>query len=297
MRIQSAVFVIAMIPVVAAAQQVLPGVGPPVDPDTRFEVASIRAIDDNSGQVLMRMTPARFESSLPAGALLRRALQKPDYQIVGAPGWMDTERYSITAKPPEGVPPTAFSVLLTNLLKDRFQLATHLETRELPIFNLVFARADGRLGPDLKATSAECQATIAERLAAAKGGGLPALPSFPGPNDPLPCGFLRSPPGLVAGSGRTMAQIVPILSDLARRRVIDKTGLTGMYDFTLTFAAETAGSAVPGGLLPGAPPPTVDPDAPSFVAALQEQLGLKLEAARGPVEVVVIDRFEKPTLD
>ena len=72
---------------------------------------------------------------------------------------MDTERYSITAKAPEGVPQAAISVMLANLLKDRFQLATHLETREQPIFNLVMARADGRLGPDLKATSAECQAT------------------------------------------------------------------------------------------------------------------------------------------
>src|SRR5688572_7464641 len=292
MRVQSAaVFVIAMVPVIAAAQQVLPSVGPPVDPNTRFEVASIRAIDDGSGQVLMRMTPGRFESSLPVGALLRRALQKPDYQIVGAPGWMDTQRYSIAAKPPEGVPPTAISVLLAKLLKDRFQLATHLETRELPIFNLVIARTDGRIGPDLKATSAECQATIAARLAAEKAaagrGGPPPLPSLPGPNDPLPCGFLRSPPGLVAATGRTMAQIVPILSDLARRRVIDKTGLTGLYDFALKFAAETAGSAVPGGLPPGAPPPASDPDAPSFFTALEEQLGLKLENARGPVEVEI----------
>ena len=75
---------------------------------------------------------------------LRQALQKPDYRIVGAPGWIDTERYAITAKKPEGLPPAAQSVMLLNLLKDRFQLRMHLETRELPIFNLVMARADGR---------------------------------------------------------------------------------------------------------------------------------------------------------
>jgi uncharacterized protein (TIGR03435 family) len=303
MRVQSAaVFAIAMLPVMTAGQQFLPNLGPPVDPDTRFEVVAIKAVDQGSGGFLMRMTPGRFDSTVPVGTLLRQALQKPDYQIVGAPGWMDTERYSIAAKAPEGAPPAAISVMLVNLLKDRFQLATHLETREQPIFNLVFARADGRLGPDLKATSGECQAVIAERVAAAKAaagrGGPPPLPSMPGPNDPLPCGFGRLTPGFVAVSGRTLAQFVATLSDLARRPVIDKTGLTGLYDFALKFAPETAGSAGPFGLLPpGAPPTAIDPDAPNLFTAVQEQLGLKLESARGPVEVAVIDRFEKPTLD
>ena len=304
MRVQSAAVVaIAMVPVIAAGQQFLPNVGPPVDPDTRFEVVAIKAFDQGSGGILMRMTPGRFDSTVPVGTLLRQALQKPDYQIVGAPGWIDTERYSIAAKVPEGVPPAATSVMLVNLLKDRFHLATHLETREQPIFNLVFARADGRLGPDLKATSAECQATLAERIAVAKAavagrGGPPPLPqSFPGPNEPLPCGFGRLTPGFVAVSGRTISQFVTTLSDLARRPVIDKTGLTGMYDFALKFAPETAGIAGPIGLLPVAPPPAVDPDAPNLYTAVQEQLGLKLESARGPVEVVVIDKFEKPTLD
>jgi len=304
MRLQSAaVFVIAMVPVMAA-QQFLPNFGPPVDLNTRFEVVAIKAFKDTGGQVLMRMTPGRFESSVPVGVLLRQALQKPDYQIVGAPGWMDTERYSITAKPPEGVPPTAISVLLLNLLKDQFQLATHLETREQAIFHLVRARTDGRLGPDLKATSVECQTTIAERLAAAKaatgrGGPPPPLPALPGPNDPLPCGFVRIPPGLVAGSGRTIAELASgTLSDLTGRPVIDKTGLTGLYDFTLKYSPELGRVAGPPGLLsPGAPALAIDPDAPSLSVALQEQLGLKLESARGPVEVVVIDRFEKPTLD
>jgi len=303
MRVQSAaVFAIAIVPVMAAAQQFLPNVGPPVDPNTRFEVAAIKAFDQGSGQFLMRMTPGRFDSTVPIAILLRQALQKPDYQIVGAPGWMDTERYSIAAKAPESVPPAAMSVMLLNLLKDRFQLATHLETREQPIFNLVLARADGRLGHDLKATSAECQAIMAERIAAATAatgrGGPPPLPSMPGPNDPLPCGFGRLIPGSVAVSGRTLAQFVSVLSDLARRPVIDKTGLTGMYDFALKFAPETAGTPGPFALMPGGPTvPPIDPDAPSFVTAVQEQLGLKLENARGPVEVVVIDTFEKPTLD
>jgi len=300
---RAAVFAIVMVPVMAGAQQFLPNFGPPVDPTTRFEVAAIKAFDEASGQVLMRMMPGRFEASVPVGLLLRQALQKPDYQIVGAPAWVDSQRYSITAKPPEGVPPSAMSVMLANLLKDRFQLATHLETREQPIFNLVTVRADGRLGPGLKATSAECQTTIAERIAAATAaagrGAPPPLPPLPGPNDPVPCGFVRIPPGLVAGSGRTLAELARgTLSDLTGRPVIDKTGLTGLYDFTLKYSPELGRTAGPLGLLsPGALPAVIDPDAPSLFTAVQEQLGLKLESARGPVEVVVIDRLEKPTLD
>ena len=305
MRIHKAVvLLIALAPVMAVAQQFLPSPsGDPVDPNTRFEVVAIRPADNGSGMML-RMTPGGFEATgVPIGVLLRQALQKPDYEIVGAPGWINSDRYSIRAKPPEGLPLSALTVMLVNLLKDRFQLATHLETRELPIFHLVIARADARLGPELKATPAECQATIAERLAAAKaaaagraGGPLPPLPSLPGPNDPLPCGFARITPGIAAGSGRTIAQIVPTIADLVGRPVIDKTGLTGLYDFSIKYAPDGryAGAFVPP---PGASTPPVDPDAPGFTTALQEQLGLKLESTRGPVEVLVIDKFEKPTLD
>jgi uncharacterized protein (TIGR03435 family) len=193
-------------------------------------------------------------------------------------------------------------VMLLNLLKDRFRFATHIETRDLPIFHLVTARSDGRLGSDIKATSSECQATIAERnaaaLAATGRGGPPPFPPLGDPNGPPPCGFVRQSTGLLAASGRTIAELVPTLADWMGRPVIDKTGLTGMYDFRLKFAPDSARS--PGILRllsPGPQTPAVDPEAPSLVAAVQEQLGLKLESARGPVQVVVIDRFERPTLD
>jgi len=288
MRTQNAaVFLFAMVPVMAAAQQFLAAPqGAPVDPNTRFEVVAIRPIEDASSPMLIRMTPGGLDSAVPAGLLLRQVLQKPDYQMVGAPGWINTERYSIRAKPPAGAPPNAMSVMMLNLLKDRFQLATHLETREQPIFYLVMARSDGRLGPNLKHTSAECQAVIADRQAAAK------LPDF---NEP--CGSGRSSPGLFAFSASPIARLVPALSDLTGRPVIDRTGLTGLYDVTLKFAFEGRMPGIMGPLGSPGPAPPVDPDAPSLSAALQEQLGLKLEAARGPVEVVVIDKFEKPTLD
>ena len=285
---RAAVFVIAALPVVAAAQQFL-AAPPGVDPNARFEVVAIKPIEDASRPMLIRMTPGALDSAVPVGVLLRQALQKPDYQMVGAPGWINTDRYSIRATVPKGVPPAAMSVMMLNLLKDRFQLATHIETREQPIFHLVVARSDGRLGPDLKPTSADCQATIAERQAAEKRGGPPPLPDRDG------CGSGRTGPGLLTRRGGRIAQLVSPLSDLTGRPVIDRTGLTGLYDFTLEFAYEGRMPGLMGAL--GAPPAPVDPDAPSLSAALQEQLGLKLEAARSPVEVVVIDRFEKPTVD
>ncbi|MGH9239999.1 MAG: TIGR03435 family protein [Vicinamibacterales bacterium] len=294
------ILAIVVAPVLAAAQQLLPpppGAG--VDRNSRFEVASVRPVDDASGQIFMRMTPeSGLEATMHVGMLLRQALQKPDYQIVGAPGWIDTERYSIRARAPGGAPAAAVMVMLANLLRDRFQLATHLETRELPIFHLIIARSDGRLGPDFKPTPAECQATIAERQAAARRGD-PPPPLPPSLFDPKarPCGLSRVDSGVAVGIGRTVAQISSTLSDLVGRTVIDKTGLTGLYDFTLKYAPEPGRYAGPTGPPPGAPPPPIDPNVSSISVALQEQLGLKLDGARGPVEVLVIDRIERPSPD
>ncbi len=299
--VAAAVGMAALMPATVVAQlPFLPQQGPPADPNIRFDVASVKAADTSSGGMMMRMMPASFEAAgVPLRLLLRQALQKPDYQIIGAPGWVDTERYTVAAKAPSGTPQNAMPVMMVNLLKDRFQMTTHTETREMPIFNLVVARGDRRLGPSLKESSAECQATIAAR---AGGAGAPTVPAAPGgppvfdPNGPIACGVMRTGPGMLGAGGRAIAQLVQMLSNSTGRPVVDKTGLTGAYDFSLRFAPE------PGSFGPlGAPPPGVlpapDPDAPNLYTAVQEQLGLKMESARGPVEVVVIDRLEKPTVD
>src|SRR5687768_13747041 len=124
-RQNAAAFVVAMVPVMVAAQQFAPAPGAPVDPSTRYEVVAIKPIQDASTPMRIMTTPSGLESAVPVGILLRQALQKPDYQMVGAPGWINTERYSIRAKPPAGAPPNAMSVMVLNMLKDRFQLATH----------------------------------------------------------------------------------------------------------------------------------------------------------------------------
>jgi uncharacterized protein (TIGR03435 family) len=290
-------------------QQVVPPSGTRIDPQLRFEVTSVKPVAGTSG-TFGRFLPIRprFEyTDLPIGWFLRTALDKPDYRMIGAPGWVDTDRYTIMAKAPDGTPPAALATLMLNLLKDRFQLATHLETRELPIFNLVMARTDRQLGPAIKASPDDCAKTIAEReaalqAAAAGRGAPPPMPPLGDINAPPQCGFGRLLTGNVAVSGRTIAQFVTTLSEWMGRPVVDKTGLTGLYDFTLKFAPEGVRAAGPLGptltLLQGqGQSPPADPNAPSLSAALEEQLGLKLESARGRVEVVVIDRLERPTPD
>ena len=147
-------------PALLSAQFLATPPGPPVDPNAQFEAASVKAFDNSaSGPVRLMMMPGRLEANgVPLRLLLRQALRVQDYQIVGAPDWVNTERYTVVAKMPDGAPPNASPVMLTNLFKDRFKLVTHAETREMPIFNLVLARPDGKLGAASSRRLAECQA-------------------------------------------------------------------------------------------------------------------------------------------
>jgi uncharacterized protein (TIGR03435 family) len=154
-------------------------------------------------------------------------------------------------------------------------------------------RADGRLGPQLRQSAVDCDALIAARRA-----GSP--PPARQPNEPPPCGAMRGPGSVLAG-GFPMPQFATMLTNILAvgsgpaaegRLVIDKTGLAGRFAFTLTWTPEQMPTAAPP---PGVPP--IDPNGPSFFTALQEQLGLKLASAKGPVDVVVIDSVERPTPD
>jgi uncharacterized protein (TIGR03435 family) len=109
---------------------------------------------------------------------------------------------------------------------------------------------------------------------------------------------MTTTPGLSMGSGQSLAVLVPLLTNAAGRPVVDKTGLTGLYDFTLRWAFDPGqGSGPLAGPGPGVPVAASDPDAPTLFTALQEQLGLKLDSQRMAMDVVVIDRIERPTVD
>ena len=277
--IEAAAFAAGQLPAVAAG-------GPSIDPETRFEVVSIKRFDAPGGATPRSGTRGtRYDFfGLPLRWLVAQAFRAPlsGERLVGLPEWIDTERYAIAGTIPDGVPGSALPVLMTNLLKDRFRMVAHTETREMPVYNLVLARSDKRLGPSLKETSAECRAAMEASLAAPQRGASPPKVSGACPPPGLNIGFLSQ-------GGIDMAILTQDLINMVGRPVIDRTGLTGRYDFTLKW------TPAPGTGGPSGPP--VDSDAPSIFTAVQEQLGLKLEAGRGPVEVVVIDRLEKPELD
>jgi uncharacterized protein (TIGR03435 family) len=233
------------------------------------------------------------------------------FQISG-PGWLDSERYDIVAKVPRGATKAEFMVMLQNLLAERFKLTLHREKKDLPMYALVV----GKNGPKLK-----------ESVDDPKAGGA-AVDGPPLPPGKLPMGkdgFPVLPPGVggrggtsmvlmngnarMTANGQTMAGLAEMLSNQLDLPVVDMTGLTGKYDYTLYFAPEgLAGMRLPGGLPPPPPPgeagggmPAANaPDAqsnPNLFTALQEQLGLKLEQRKGPVDLLVIDHLEKAPIE
>jgi uncharacterized protein (TIGR03435 family) len=272
----------------AAGQLSNPLIGSAIDPESRFEVVSIK-LSDASAQLRLGMTPGRIDL-VGAPVQVVAAMVLPLRRVFGWPDGIDTERYTISAKMPDGAPQAALQVAIRNLLKDRFKLVTHQETRELPIYNLVLARSDGRLGPALKESSAECQAAVREYGQAVRQG----APTQAPPAAVARCISSQPGIGMFSMNGTSLGALVNLLPQFVERQVIDRTGLTGIYDLTLKWTPE----AIPSLLgLPQPPLPPADPDVPNIFTAVQEQLGLKLEAGRGPVEVVVIDRLEKPTVD
>jgi bla regulator protein blaR1 len=175
---------------------------------------------------------------------------------------------------------------LRALLADRFKLAAHRETREMEVYALVLARPGGQPGPALKPSTTDCSP---EAVTARRGGPPPAAP---GRDAPVFCG-LRGTVGKIQLGGFPLSTFANSLQGLAGRMVVDRTGLTGNWDGELTFAQERSNAPLP----PGVELPPVDPNAPNLFTALQEQLGLKLEATKAPVEVLAIDSVQQPTPD
>lgn len=198
------------------------------------------------------------------------------YQLMGGPPWADSDRFDIVATAGTNAPLEETNLMLRALLAERFKLMVHDEEREMPIYALVRSRADGQLGPAMKRSTADCGPTGRGR----------------GPGPTAGCSAWLGP-GSMALAGQPIAQLVRALGMFFEQPVVDQTGLEGNYDVNLSYSPEGGrGLAAPP---PGTPLPPPDPDKPSLFAALQEQLGLKLESRRGPVRVVVIDSASPPT--
>jgi uncharacterized protein (TIGR03435 family) len=245
------------------------------------------------------MPPGRFTATnIPLRVLITNAYQLSFFQVVGGPDWAGTDRFDIVAKAPDGAPPEQTRAMVRTLLEDRFKLVVHMETRDTPIYALVRARTDG-LGPNLKASAMDCGPIRAQRAAAtadaarARGGRI-AVPPPPGPTEQVVCQMRvsgRGGPTLnYRGGNITMPALANALRPYVGREVVDRTGLTGEFDFDLQFSAPPTTAQTDAGI-PVAP---LD-DAASIFTALEEQLGLKLESTRGPVELMVIDSAERPT--
>jgi len=257
-----------------------------------YEVASIKPNKSGDNMVRMMLKPDGFTAT--GGTLqmlIQTAYEVQDFQIAGAPGWLNSERYDVEAKMDAS---TAGDVgklareqgllerqlMIQALLADRFKLTLHRETKELPVYALVIAKN----GP---------------RLHEGKPGD--TYPNgFNGPDGKLGAGmmFMSGRGGPVTAQGVPLANLVRLLSRQLGRTVLDETGLMGNYDFTLQWTPDESQGPMfkgaEGGPAPASAPPP-DSSGPSIFTALQEQLGLKLESRKGPVEILVIDHAEKPS--
>lgn len=258
-----------------------------------FEVASIKPNHSPEDRIAIRFMPGSFMANgATVKQLISNAYNVRDFQFSGGPSWIGADKYDIDAKEPDGLadelaklPPDQrrekMGLLIQSLLADRFGLKVTHATKELPVYALVVAKN----GPKIQASK---------------------------PGDTYPNG-MKTPDGRVLGHGGMMGmepgqltgQGIPIqflaqaLAQRVGRTVLDQTGLKGNYDFSLKWTPEQGGPGMMGGPPGGgpapdsAPPP--DPSGPSIFTAVQEQLGLKLEPSKGPVEILIIDHIEKPS--
>ncbi len=273
---------------------------PPSTDKPKFEVASVRPNTSNDGKVMLGIQPGgRFNAvNVPLWDLIRQAYNLQRTQIVGGPDWLETARFDIIAKAEgdipragPGSPPGPLNFMMQDLLEDRFKLKAHRETRELPIYALMLARADQKLGAGLRSSTADCEAFRGR----GRGGPGPDGPprGMLAPGERPTCGMMIGPGQVVAG-GIPISQLTQMLSMFTQRIVVDRTGLKGNFDIDLTFTPDRMPQGPPP---PGVQLPPIDPNGPSVFTAIQEQLGLKLESERGPVDVLVIDHVERPTPD
>ena len=252
-------------------------------PRAEFDVVSIKRSAPDAVGGSMRTLPdgTSIMANVRVQQFITGAAPVPVREVIGLPEWATTERYDVTAKPPAGSTPQQRSEMWRTFFAERMRLVAHVEERERDTFALVLARSDGRLGPQLKPSTLDCSP---------KPPGTPPAPPPPPPaseSDYLNfCGG-RFGNGTIVSGSTTMDSLVLSFSGLAGRQVFNRTGLKGNYALTLKHSPpRTPGTS------PDAPLPD---DAPDFFTALQEQLGLKLQAEKSLVPVFVIDRIERPT--
>jgi uncharacterized protein (TIGR03435 family) len=242
-----------------------------------FDVVSIRLSTSESagGTIGIRPGGRWFVTNVPVRAIISSAWGVPTDRVLNAPDWTTVERYMMEAVSPVPEPSQEqIRQMVRELLRDRFKLIAHTEKRDLPVYLLTVLRPDGQLGPRMRRSEIDCLDPEARKKAAAAIAAAAA-------DGRIACG-LRFEEGRYLGGGSASSVFEPLLTSATGRPVLDRTGLQGRYDFELRWAATLGGDAPPG-------------DAVSIFTAVQEQLGLKLDSAAAPLDVVVIDRIERPS--
>lgn len=249
-------------------------------PAPAFEVASIKrsAPDSEASGFAFQPGGRWMMRRLPVSVLIHQAYPTEARELVGAPEWVESDVYDVTAKASGNPTRDEMRLMMRTLLAQRFKLAVRLEKREQPVWALVVARQDGRTLPGLKRSTIDCDAVSAAR----REGRTADIP--PPVNGIAPCTFNGSwgPDGMILKfGGLPLSWFGQSVGPIDGRAVIDKTGLTGGFEFTITYDPE----------------PTPGDDNRSLFTAVQEQLGLRLASERAPLETLVIDHIERPTPD
>jgi uncharacterized protein (TIGR03435 family) len=243
----------------------------------QFDVVSIKPhkSEMGTGSGIQTLPDGTFMmTNQPIDSIILYASPVPVREVSGLPNWAKADLYDIIAKPPAGSTREQRAEMMRNMFIERMKMVGHLEEQERTTFALIVARKDGRLGPGLTPSTLDC-----------------ARPPSAGDSQIPPdrreaqnrCG-LSMGPGTIVSGGITIDRLVHSFGSLAGGLVNDRTGLDGWYTVTLRYA--------PPGLRADAAPPD---DAPQFVTALQEQLGLKLQPEKTRVPIFVIDHIERPT--
>ena len=239
-----------------------------------FEVATIRPVpsdDPKAGRYIRMQSAHRFEvKNYTVVGLVAAAYDLNPRAISGGPAWLGSDRYDIVAVAPSDQRPTYDEqmAMLKKLLAERFNLAFHREQKEFSLYELTVAKA----GPKLTASTAPFDeaSNVTSTLYPASSGGIDHA--------------------LLPAHNVTMQEFASVLQRaILDRPVVDKTGLSGRYDFNLEWTPDD--SQFGGQLPPGAP----DSDKPGFFTAVQQQLGLRIEATKGPLAVLVIDKLDRPS--
>ncbi len=234
-----------------------------------FEVATIKPSDPSKpGQIVTLRGDYVITTNTTLHDLINLAYWIHPKQLTGGPAWTESEKFDMTGKPDAPGQPNVdqMKLMIQKLLADRFQLKFHYEKRDLSVYAITVVKTGAK---------------ITKSDADPKG-----LPGW---------SFGRSPAGTVfTFRNSPLSQVAALLQNSMDRPVVDQSGLSGRYDFTLTFTPDAAQAARLG--LGGPPPAADNPDAaPDLFTALQQQLGLKLESTKAPTDVMVIDRVEKPS--